>query len=127
MGMIQYTLTDRCRKRLLRTFPPRFANVKCDHITLKFGVPRPAALSPLPKKLFVVGYATDGKGVECLVVEADKSTRVRGGRNTLHVTLSIADGRRSVESNDVLAGGKWRRLKRKIPLQAKVEYVEQTS
>ena len=120
MGIIQYKLTDRCRRRLLRQFPPRYKNVKCDHITLEFGVPKPDKLPPLPKKLFAVGYATDAKGVECLVVQVNNIIKRRPSGKIFHITLSIADGRQSVESNQVLAKFKWKRWKRKVPLQATV-------
>jgi hypothetical protein len=122
VGSIEYKLTDRCRRRLLRQFPPRYKNVKCDHITAEFGIPKPENLPALPKKLFVVGYATDGHGVECLVVQVNNIIKRRPSGKVYHITLSIADGRKSMESNQVLAKVKWRRLKRKVRLQATVYY-----
>ncbi|HNB20842.1 MAG TPA: hypothetical protein PLI59_09150 [Candidatus Obscuribacter sp.] len=103
MGYTALKVSEASRATLLARFTPRFANVVCHHITLAFKVSEDTPL-PAPKLIRVVGYATDDVGVECLVVEVDGCTaRPSGG--TFHVTLSLAEGRKPVESNKVLDSG----------------------
>lgn len=100
-GYTAFVISADSRQNLLDHFPPKFPNVVCHHITMAFKV---AEDTPLPANasLRAIGYAADPTGVEALVVEVDGSTeRPSGG--TFHVTLSLADGRKPVESNNVIA------------------------
>jgi hypothetical protein len=96
------------RDMLLRQFPPRYARVLADHVTLAVGV---SSSTPLPQRTAakVVGRTDDNSGVEALVVEIDGSTDRPGG-GTYHITWSLADARRPKESNDVLADRGWQPL-----------------
>jgi hypothetical protein len=107
MGYLAFNLTEKSREAVLEKFAPRYDNVICHHVTYKFGVPADAPLPPAPQCAQVVGYATDDAGVECLVVAID-GTEVRPlDGKTYHVTLSLAPGRKPVESNTVLAERGW--------------------
>ena len=89
------------RELLLRQFPPRYENVVADHVTLRADA---TAETPLPKKptdARVIGWADDGKGVQCLVVEID-GTFDRPDGSTYHITWSLGPRRRARESNDLL-------------------------
>jgi hypothetical protein len=94
------------RERLLQRFPPKYRNVVADHVTLRVGA---SAATPLPRKpdaARIVGYADDGKSLECLVVEMDGTTDRPDG-STYHITWSLGPGRRARESNDVLRDRGW--------------------
>ena len=54
----------------------------------------------------VVGRADDGQGVEALVVALGGETR-RWDGSRYHITWSLADGRKPVESNAVIAQHGW--------------------
>jgi hypothetical protein len=102
------------RAELLRQFVPRFEDVKADHVTLEANL---AADAPLPEPVRgeIVGHATDGRGVEALVVAIAGSTRRPDG-STYHITWSLAEGRRAKESNDVIAHHGWRALEAAIAI-----------
>jgi hypothetical protein len=93
------------REMLLQKFPPKYPRVICGHITVEFNV-NDANYASLKEayegaKANVIGYATDGQGVEALVVNVNGSTnRPSGG--TFHITLSLAEGRKPVESNKII-------------------------
>ncbi|HEX4739245.1 MAG TPA: hypothetical protein VH331_16975 [Allosphingosinicella sp.] len=89
------------RAELLQQFPPRYANVVADHVTLQS---KASANAPLPDEDLgeIVGRADDGKGVEAMVVRIAGTTDRPDG-STYHITWSLADGRRAKESNDVIA------------------------
>lgn len=102
------------RKELLQQFPPRYANVVADHVTLR---PRASRGAPLPDETLaeIVGRADDGKGVEALVVSLGGTTDRPDG-STYHITWSLADGRRARESNDVLRNG-WEAFDLAMPVK----------
>jgi len=102
------------RPALLARFPPRFERVVAHHVTLKFG-DRTAAP---PGEVFaeIVGEATDGLGVQALVVSIDGATaRPDGG--TFHITWSLAQGREARESNEVIAARGWTPLAEPLPVR----------
>ena len=115
--VIGWKLDREQRKELLQQFPPQFPNVVADHVTLK---PRSSAKAPLPEETHgeIVGRASDGKGVEAMVVRID-GTSDRPGGGTYHITWSLADGRRAKESNDVLAAQGWDPIE--LPMPVKLE------
>ena len=102
------------RELLLGRFPPRYANVIADHVTLRVGA---TADTPLPRKpsAQVVGRADDGTSLECLVVELDGTTHRPDG-STYHITWSLGPGRRARESNDVLRDEGWTPIAAPIPV-----------
>ena len=102
------------RELLLGRFPPRYANVIADHVTLRVGA---TADTPLPRRpsAQVVGHADDGGSLECLVVELDGTTDRPDG-STYHITWSLGPGRRARESNDVLRDEGWTPFAAPIPV-----------
>ena len=102
------------RARLLERFPPRYAEVVADHVTLRVGAD---LHTPLPRKVAarVVGRADDGAGLECLVVELDGTTD-RSDGSTYHITWSLGPGREARESNDVLRERGWESLDAPVAL-----------
>jgi hypothetical protein len=93
------------RELLLRRFPPKYANVVADHVTLRVGA---GPDTPLPDKpqAQVVGRADDGSSLECLVMELDGTTDRRDG-STYHITWSLGVHRKARESNDLLRDKGW--------------------
>jgi hypothetical protein len=96
------------RDALIARFPPRYANMVADHVTLRVDT---GPLTPLPRAVEarLVGHADDGRGVECMVVAIDGATDRPDG-STYHITWSLADGRRARDSNDVLRERGWDHL-----------------
>ena len=88
------------RQNLRQHFSARYENVVADHVTLRTGASR---MTPLPPKLRsqIAGYADDGKGLECLVVELD-GTADRPDGSTYHSIWSLDAEREARESNVVL-------------------------
>lgn len=111
--MIGWKLDRAERAGLLRRFPPRYANVVADHVTLATdarGDPLPG-----PVRAAIVGRADDGEGVEAMAVAIDGSTERPDG-STFHITWSLAPGRRAVESNDVLRELGFAALDEQVPV-----------
>ena len=96
------------RELLLQRFPPKYAKVDADHVTLRVGA---TPQTPLPRKPIarIVGRADDGKSLECLVVELDGTTDRPDG-STYHITWSLGPGREARESNDVLRDLGWKHV-----------------
>lgn len=93
------------RAQLLERFPPRYAEVIADHVTLRVGA---NAETPLPRQApaRIVGRADDGESLECMVVEMDGTTGRPDG-STYHITWSLGPGPKARESNDVLRDEGW--------------------
>ena len=96
------------REALLQQFPPRYADVIADHVTLRTGT---TPQTPLPRKpeARIVGRADDGESLECMVVELDGTTDRPDG-STYHITWSLGPGRKARESNEVLRDHGWKAL-----------------
>ena len=103
------------REQLLEHFPPKYADVVADHVTLRVGA---TPETPLPREVeaVIVGRADDGDSLECLVVSIDGTTDRPDG-STYHITWSLGPGRRARESNDVLRDRGWKALEKPIPVQ----------
>jgi hypothetical protein len=103
------------RPRLLDRFPPKYANVIADHVTLRVGATRD---TPLPRRAAarIVGRGDDGESLECLVVELDGTTDRPDG-STYHITWSLGAGRKARESNHVLRDRGWEHLAAPIPIE----------
>ena len=110
-----WKLPETERELLLRRFPPEYANVIADHVTLRTGA---TPKTPLPRKpeARVVGRADDGQSLECLVVALDGTTDRPDG-STYHITWSLGDGRKARESNDVLRDQGWEPIEAPIPVE----------
>ncbi|MDO9708490.1 hypothetical protein [Paracraurococcus lichenis] len=105
MHVAGWLLEAEDRERLLALVPPAYPRVIAHHVTLRAGV-QPDFPRPPPEEGAVVGLADDGAGVQALVVEIDGTTRRPDG-STWHVTWSLAEGRRPVESNAVIRARGW--------------------
>jgi hypothetical protein len=116
-SVIGWRLDREQRRELLQQFPPIYGNVVADHVTLQAKVARDAPL-PGPVHGEIVGRADDGKGVEAMVVSIDGSTDRPDG-STYHITWSLAEGRRPVESNDVIRERGWKEIE--LPMPVKLE------
>ena len=103
------------REQLLQRFPPLYAEVVADHVTLRVGA---SPKTPLPRKpeARIVGRADDGDSLECLVVDLDGTTDRPDG-STFHITWSLGPGRKARESNDVLRELGWRTIDAPIPIE----------
>jgi hypothetical protein len=102
------------REALLEAFPPRYAEIDADHVTLWSD---PGRTRPLPTATGgeIIGEADDGQGVQALVVSIRGGTeRPDGG--CYHVTWSLEPGRRAKESNDVIARLGWRTFAEPRPI-----------
>jgi hypothetical protein len=104
------------RELLLRRFAPKYENIVADHVTLRTGTTAETPLPHLPENSRVVGYADDGRSLECLVVEIDGTTERPDG-STFHITWSLGASRRARESNDVLRDRGWEYVEVPIPLE----------
>lgn len=103
------------REWLLERFPPQYARIIADHVTLQSGASADTPL-PRPVEAQVVGRADDGDSLECLVVAIDGSTDRPDG-STYHITWSLGPGRRAKESNDVIRDRGWRPIDRATAIQ----------
>jgi len=112
--VIGWKLPPSERGLLLERFPPKYAKVIADHVTLRSGVKS----DPLPPKpeARIVGRADDGHSLECLVVELDGTTDRPDG-STYHITWSLGPGRAARESNDVLRDCSWQKISAPIPIE----------
>jgi hypothetical protein len=103
------------RKELLQQFPPRYANVVADHVTLRSRASRGAAM-PDETLGEIVGRADDGKGVEAMVVSLGGTTDRPDG-SSFHITWSLGEGRQAKESNDVIRSHGWERFDLPMPVK----------
>lgn len=88
------------RRQLLEKFPPMFANVKADHITIEYDVPLDTATPANPSNVQIIGYACD-QSLEAMLVSVDGS-HIRPNGQFYHITWSYNLGRTPAESNDLL-------------------------
>ena len=114
-SVIGWKLERDQRAELVQQFPPRYRNLVADHVTLKAKSSRDA---PLPQETTgeIVGRVDDGRGVEAMMVRIDGTTDRPDG-STYHITWSLEDGRKAVESNDVLREQKWEEFDLPMPVQ----------
>lgn len=109
-----WTLREGQRATLLERFPPRYATIIADHVTLRTGATPQTPLPRIPDAA-IVGRADDGDGLECLVVALDGTTDRPDG-STFHITWSLGPGRAARESNDLLSDKGWDTLAAPIPV-----------
>jgi len=95
-GYIAFNLTAASKEAVLNSFPPKFEEVRADHVTFEFGVPSDAVL-PALVPVEVVAYVCDSS-LEALIVSVNGAT-ARPDGSIFHLTLSRSAGRKSSESN----------------------------
>lgn len=114
MRVTGWKLDPEHRVALLQRIPPVWPDVIADHVTLDASA---TSTTPLPDadRGKIVGHVNDGKGLQALVVSIDGSTDRPDG-STYHITWSIdrEGGRKSEESNEVLAQQRWEHLRSPI-------------
>lgn len=121
-GFSSFVFSDNLeREKLLKMFPPRFSDVFAHHVTIAFGVPD---LGDIPKaNIAIVGYSTDGIGIEALVVSVN-GTIYRDDGKIYHITWSLnkRDGYRPKDSNILIRDYGFEKLKKSININMKYEY-----
>ena len=100
-GYVGWALSEHTRNQLLHQFPPAYDRVIAHHCTLKFGVDDSHPL-PTTTTAQVVGTVDDHMGVQALVLKIDGDIS-RADGSVYHITWSLGDGRRPVDSNKVIA------------------------
>lgn len=110
-----WLLNHEDRERLLAAVPAAYVRVVAHHVTLSINTPADASL-PTERSGTVVGLANDGNGVQALVVEIGGTVQRPDG-SVFHITWSLADGRRAVESNDVIGRLGWTPLPDRVQFQ----------
>jgi hypothetical protein len=114
--VIGWKLDRSQRSELLERFPPRYADVDADHVTLEVNSRR----EPLPPEVdaSIIGHADDGDSLEAMVVRVD-GTVDRPDGSVFHITWSLdkAKGRRARESNDLLKERGWHRMAEQVPIR----------
>lgn len=97
-------LTPSSRQQLLRDFPPVYANVFADHVTLIFK-PKESDLAKFDfgsiVRLKVVGYAQDQNG-SAVLVDLPSEIEKKPGQKP-HITISTAPGIKPFYSNKLIA------------------------
>jgi hypothetical protein len=78
-----WKLSEKSRVELLETFAPKFPDIIAHHITLNL-----TGELPLPVQAQIVGYATDGLGIEALIAKINTTT-IRPDGKTYHITWSL--------------------------------------
>lgn len=114
-GVIGWKLDRAQRAELLGRLPPAYSQAVADHVTLRGGSSQDSEL-PGETEGEIVGRSDDGKGVEAMVVRIDGTTDRPDG-STYHVTWSLGQGRRAIESNDVIAAFGWTPIDPPIPVR----------
>lgn len=99
-GYVGWKVPDAERSRVLALMPSRYQQTILHHVTLAFGVDE---TYPLPLKLpaRILGWADDGRGVQAAIIEIGGECK-RSDGSTFHITWSLAEGRKAVESNDIV-------------------------
>ena len=113
--VIGWKLDREQRKELVQQFPPAYAKVDADHVTLRVRAAPDAAL-PEEEHGEIVGRVDDGKGVEAMVVRIG-GTVDRPDGSIYHITWSLGPGRKAKESNDVLAERPWQPFDLPMPIR----------
>lgn len=95
-----YIINEGSRNTLIEMFPPQYSKVVAHHITVQFGsvthndVPELAEIN-------VVGYLNTGDGLEVLIVSVNGSVSRPDG-STYHITWSLQNGYKPVDSNKAI-------------------------
>lgn len=101
MSTICYELDKESKAMLMAKFPPKYPDVRYDHVTIKMGglgakVPEPA------QKVEVVGIADDGNGIEAFIVRVDGTPMRKDGR-AWHITASFDSSKNAPAVFDIFS------------------------
>lgn len=123
VGYLAYELDSASRAQLLEVFPPRFPDVIAHHITIQYGVAKPAD-DQLGERVSinVVGHAEDDS-LEALVVEVLGRMERPDGK-TYHCTWSLdrSKGRKPVQSNGLIKAAGFELVERPITVSATLRF-----
>jgi len=107
MAYTAYILNPKSVDHLLEVFPPKYAEIKCHHITYQYGATSGDDI-PEQKEIYVVGYHDNGAMQVLSVRLGVNEKQVRRDNSEpekyLHITLSF-DPEQNISakhSNDVL-------------------------
>lgn len=101
MSTICYEIDKPSRNMLMHRFPPKYPEIRYDHITIEMGglnaqIPAPA------ESVEVVGIADDGNGLEALIVRVNGSPTRKDGK-AWHITASFDPSKNAPAAFDVFA------------------------
>jgi hypothetical protein len=85
---------------LASTFPAEYPNVYLDHITHKY----PDFSSLEPVDAYIIGYVKN-EYIQAFIVSINGNT-IRPDGKTYHITYSVAEGHKPVESNKAIENAK---------------------
>lgn len=100
---LAFVLSEKGRAELLRLVKPAYPKVVCHHVTLKFDTrtgltKEETEMVGKPANVMLRGVIDDGKGVQALTVSFNGETERPDG-SFYHITHSLGEGRKPVESN----------------------------
>ena len=105
-GYTGWLLSPQSRELLLKEFEPSYPRVLAHHCTLKYGTTSNNPNLPTSTSGTVIGIANDDSGVEALVLRID-GTHQRWDGSTYHITWSLSEDRKPVDSNAVIKSQGW--------------------
>lgn len=105
MSFLAYELSSSSRNELLKSFPPKYPVVICNHITIRYPATKDTEIPEKPKSCQVIGYLDDGRGLKCLVVAINGSISRPYDNKIYHITHSLNSllGYKPADSNNLLA------------------------
>ena len=123
---VGYVLTEACRNKLLKAYPPSFINIRCHHITLLSSSSYNSEINLkefVPGKLHVVTYHK-GSNIEIFGVSSpyQENTNYPFGMNSagiFHIVLSLDSSARMKDAQKLIS--KYVLLPKPILLDGKVE------
>lgn len=103
---LAYVLTDQSRNDLLKLVPPSFGRVICHHVTLAFRLDE----EMLDKIMLTIGDHPNvvvtshlkGENIECFSVEINGRHRLLINNQHFHLTYSLNDPAKPVDSNKMV-------------------------
>ena len=98
-GYTGWVVPENERWEWLAIEPAAYQRVILHHCTHTFGVDESFPL-PLKVPAVILGFADDGMGVQCAIIEIG-GTSERPDGSVFHITWSLAEGRKAVESNQL--------------------------
>jgi len=101
MSTVCYELSKESKAMLKAKFPPKYPDVRYDHVTIEMGglgahLPEPA------QKVEVVGIADDGNGIEAFIVRVNGTPMRKDGR-AWHITASFDSSKNAPAVFDIFS------------------------
>lgn len=123
---LAFVLSQESRADLIKLFPPSFGRVVCHHVTLAFNLDEgmfDAIMDSIGEhpKVVATGYMI-GKNIECFTVDINGYHRLLFNGQRYHITHSLQEPAKPVDSNKLIASGEAPR-KLQAELSGKLELV----